>query len=118
MFDVEPSVLFITKILKQPSPSVKSVPPTKVATNHWGSLILISKTKGLSTATVSGKTAFNYDVKPKFIEALKLKIICRPFSCKCSLLFKASTTCLNNMKSEYLLVRRGYLSKKRNNNIK
>ena len=94
--------LFSTK--KQDSPSANPA-------NQWGSKIPFNSTTDLSFGTISGKDFFKISDKPRFKEALMLRISKRPLLVKCSLRIIKSTTSLNNKKSALFCVSKGYLSK-------
>jgi hypothetical protein len=77
---------------KQASPSVKPV-------NQLGSGIPLKLIFGLGTATVLGKCDFKLFVKPRFKEAFKFIIFCKPLKLICSLHLIISIIFTNNSKS-------------------
>ena len=78
---------------------------------EFGSRILGFSTRGLTTGTTSGKAFFKTSDKPKFIEALMATILRNPYSVKCYFRLIISLTIINNLKSDHLLLIKGYLLK-------
>jgi len=66
---------------------------------------------GLLTGIIFGKASINLSDNPKLRNVFKPKIFNKPSSVKCFTFLILSKHCLNNKKSDILVVTRGYFSK-------